>query len=106
MTLTDASVTDPATPTAAAPTIHDRLLDLMVDGDAPAQCRDLAADVDAELRRASYGIGRLRDLADPVREAWTAIADGRNGIVRAQSNDLYDALGALSTQLHRLRTLR
>lgn len=49
-------------------------------------------------------VERLRDLAEPVRDAWIALAGtDKNMVVRKQSNDLYDALGALSTQLDRLR---
>jgi hypothetical protein len=42
-------------------------------------------------------IEQLRELADEVRRAWVAMPPNPRATVRVQSNDLYDALGALAT---------
>lgn len=40
---------------------------------------------------------QLWELADEVRKAWVAMSPAPRHTVRLQSNELYDALGALST---------
>lgn len=40
---------------------------------------------------------RLRELAEDVRRAWVIMSPDQRGAVRAQSGELYDALGALAT---------
>lgn len=72
MTSTDAPVTDPAAPTADAPTaaersfsLNVRLLALVADGDAVAHLRQLAADV----------LDELAALRDMNREAVGAVTD-------------------------------
>lgn len=42
---------------------------------------------------------QLYELANEVRRAWVAMPPAPRHTVRLQSNELYDALGALCTQL-------
>jgi len=44
-------------------------------------------------------VRRLYGLADDVRSAWVEMPPAPRHTVRLQSNELYDALGALSTQI-------